>query len=93
MGGKILKECSSQLCIVFTRLFQLLLNLHFVPRSWRSSTIVPIAKKNNAKEMNDYRPVALTPIICKCMERIVCNQLTCSVADRLDPLQFAYKAK
>ena len=43
--------------------------------------------------MNDYRPVALTSIICKCMEKVVCNQLTSSVADRLDPLQFAYKAK
>ena len=27
------------------------------------------------------------------MERIVCNKLSSSVADRLDPLQFAYKAK
>ena len=27
------------------------------------------------------------------MERIICNNLISSVADRLDPLQFAYKAK
>ena len=93
VGGKVLKECSSQLCTVFTHLFQLLLNYHYVPRSWRTSTIIPIAKKTNAKEMNDFRPVALTSVICKCMERIVCNKLSSSVADRLDPLQFAYKAK
>ena len=93
VGGKVLKECSSQLCIVFTRLFQFLLNSHYVPRSWRTSTIIPIAKRTNAKEMNDYRPVALTSVVCKCTERILCNKLTSSVADRLDPLQFAYKAK
>ena len=93
VGGKVLKECSYQLCHIFTRLFQFLLNNHFVPRSWRTSTIIPVAKKSNAKEMNDYRPVALTSVICKCMERIVCDKLTTSVADRLDPLQFAYKAK
>ena len=27
------------------------------------------------------------------MERLVCNQLTAAVADRMDPLQFAYRAK
>ena len=43
--------------------------------------------------MNDFRPVALTSILAKCMERIVCNQLVASVADRMDPLQFAHKAR
>ena len=46
-----------------------------------------------AKEINDFRPVALTLIIAKCMERIVCNQLIVSVANRMDPLQFAYRAR
>ena len=31
--------------------------------------------------------------ICTQMERLVCNKLTTSVASRMDPLQFAYKAK
>ena len=43
--------------------------------------------------MKDFRPVALTSILCKCMERVLSNHLTAMVADRLDPLQFAYKAK
>ena len=93
MGGKVLKECSSQLFCVFTRLFQLFMNYHFVPRSWRTSTVIPVAKKPNAREMNDFRPVALTSVVCKCMEKLLCSQLTTSVANRMDPLQFAYKAK
>ena len=48
--------------------------------------------KPNVKQMNDFRPVALTSILAKCMERIVCNQLVASVADRKDPL-VAYKAR
>ena len=93
VSGKILKECCKELSSVFTRMFQLLMNSHFVPKSWRTSVIVPIAKTRNAKEKNDFRPVALTSTICKCMERLVCNQLTTSLSNRLDPLQFAYKAK
>jgi hypothetical protein len=93
LGGRVLKLCSDQLSDVFCRLFQLFLNVHFVPRSWRTSTIIPVPKKTNAKVLNDFRPVALTSILCKCMERVVCNQLTAAVADRMDPLQFAYRAR
>ena len=42
--------------------------------------------------MNDFSPVALTLVVAKCYERLVCNQQTTAVANRLDPLQFAYRA-
>ena len=54
---------------------------------------MPIAKQPGVRELNDFRPVALTPIIAKCMEKRVCNQLIKSVANHMDPLQFAYRAK
>ena len=44
--------------------------------------------------MNDFRPVALTSVLAKCMERMLCRQLVASVTDRMDsPLQFAYRAR
>ena len=64
-----------------------------MPRSLKQSTIMPIAKKPGAREFNDFRLVALTYIIAKCVERLVCNQLIKSVANHMDPLQFAYRAK
>ena len=57
------------------------------------STIIPVPKKAKVQELNDFRPVALTSILCKCMERVVCSQLTAAVADYMDPMQFAYRAK
>ena len=78
---------------MFARLFHFFLDSLSVPRAWKSSIIIPIPKKPNVKQMNDFRPVASTSILTKCMERIVCNQLVASVADRMDPLQFAYKAR
>ena len=50
-------------------------------------------KKPNVKQINDFRPVALTSNLAKCMERIRCNQLVASVADRMDTNLFAYKAR
>lgn len=49
--------------------------------------------KRHAKDPKDFRPVALTSLLCKCMERVIGNHLSSSVTGRLDPLQFAYKAK
>ena len=51
-----------------------------------------VPKKPNATHMKDFRPVALTSALCKCMEIIVHYQLTTAVAGRMDPLQFAYRA-
>ena len=77
---------------VFHSLFQWLLNIHFVPRSWKMSTIMSVPKNPGARQLNDFRPVALTSIIAKSMGRRACSQLITSVADRMDPLQFAYRA-
>ena len=48
---------------------------------------------NYPKSYSDFRSVALTSVVAKCMERIVSDQLILSVADHMDPLQFTYKAK
>lgn len=85
VGGKVLRECADSLSSVFCHLFQLLLNCHFVPRAWWTSSIIPIPKSLHAKEFNDFRPVALTSVICKCLEKIVSKHLIASVADRMDP--------
>ena len=92
LKGKVLKVCTTQLGSVFTRLFQLLLDAQFVRRLWRLSTIIRVPKKRNATLLKDFIPVALTFVVCKCMERIVYCQLTTAVAGRMDPLQFAYMA-
>lgn len=93
LRGRVLKDCSTQLSGVFTKLFQGLLDSSCVPYQWKESTIIPIPKKTHAKDPKDFRPVALTSLLCKCMERVVGSHLSGAVTGRLDPLQFAYKAK
>ncbi len=50
-------------------------------------------KKTYVREMKKFRPVALTSILCKCLEKVVAGELTSKVAEYLDPLQCAYKPK
>ena len=55
------------------------------------STVVPLPKVKNPLEMNDYRPIALTCSIMKCLEKIVLKRLLNQVSPFLDPMQFAYR--
>ena len=52
------------------------LRKNYVPREWRKATISAIYKKGSKKSANNYRPVSLTSIICKLMEKIIRNFIT-----------------
>jgi hypothetical protein len=56
----------------------------------QKATIVPVPKKAQATELNNYSPVALTSVIMKCFERLVKDHITSTLPVTLDPLQFAY---
>ncbi len=88
----MLKACAFQLAGVFTDIFNLSLSLSVVPSCFIKSTIVPIPKKNKITCLNDWRPVALTPIFSKCFEKLVRDYICSVLPASLDPLQFAYRS-
>ena len=90
--GRTLKCCSQQLSGVFRHLFQTSVDTGIVPSAWKHSTVIPIPKKSNPKQPNDFRPVALTSLVMKTFERIVRSFILSVVEPCLDPLQFAYRA-
>ncbi len=90
--GRVLKACAFQLAGVFTDIFNLSLSLSVVPACFKKSTIVPIPKKNKITCLNDWRPVALTPIFSKCFEKLVREHICSVLPASLDPLQFAYRS-
>ena len=84
-----LKHCAHQLSSVFVDIFNWSLSLCRVPACFKSAVIIPVPKKSSAVSMNDYRPVALTSVVMKVFERIVCNHLS---DVEMDSFQFAYRA-
>ncbi len=85
--GRVLKACAFQLAGIFTDIFNLSLSLSVVPSCFKKSTIVPIPKKNKITCLNDWRPVALTPIFSKCFEKLVREHICSVLPASLDPLQ------
>ncbi len=90
--GMVLKGCADQLSGVLTNLFNLSLIQASIPSCLKSSTIIPISKKSATDSLNDYRPIALTPIIMKCFERLVLHHLKTCLPSTFDNHQFAYRA-
>ena len=79
-------SCADQLSSVFTDLFNLSLTESVIPTCFKQTTIVPVPKEAKVTCLNDYRPVALTSIARKCVERLVMAHINSILPDTLDPL-------
>ena len=62
-------ELSDQLSGVFQCLFQTSIDTCTIPDIWKLSTVIPIPKKDNPKLPNDFRPIALTSLVMKTLEK------------------------
>ena len=59
-----------------TRLFNLSLESSVVPSQWKSSYITPKPKLNQPRTPQDYRPISITPVLSRIMEKsLVCSLL------------------
>ncbi|XP_033109699.1 uncharacterized protein LOC117110956, partial [Anneissia japonica] len=92
LAGILIRECATQIAPVFQYIFQLSLRQCVIPSIWKHSLIIPIPKSSTVSNLNDYRPIALTSLIMKCLERFVVNQIKPVKEPKLDPMQFAYRA-
>ena len=90
--GRVLKDCAEELTDVLTDIFNISLCQAAVPTCFKDTVIIPVPKKAVPSRFNDYRPVALTPIIMKCFERLVMQRIKSILPPALDPYQFAYRA-
>ena len=71
----LLSKACNELAYPFTLLFQSSLREGKIPEEWRQAKICPIFKKGSKMSANNYRPVSLTCIACKLMEKLVREKL------------------
>ena len=90
ISGRVLKLGKTSLAYIFHLLFQRSLCESYVPVNWKLSEIIPLPKKPQPKVLNDFRPVALTSVAMKCLEKIIKVKLMLYIGSQQDPLQFAY---
>lgn len=72
---RVLKECATELAYPLTQLFHTSLKEGTVPRAWKEATVSPIFKKGSRNVVSNYRPISLTSVCCKILEKLVRNAL------------------
>nr|VZI19250.1 unnamed protein product [Spirometra erinaceieuropaei] len=73
--AKILKELAGELSKPLSMLFHTSFETGYLPPDWKSAWITPLYKGGSRVSANNYRPVSLTSICCKIMEKIIKQQL------------------
>ena len=68
---KLLTETVQQISTPLARVFNLSLKERVVPFEWKEANIIPLFKKGLRNKSENYRPVSLTSVICKLLERLI----------------------
>ena len=71
-----LKKLSSSLASPLATMFESFMSVGQIPDEWRSAVVTPLFKKGLPTQCSNYRPVSLTSVVSKVMERIIVAQLT-----------------
>ena len=73
ISSRMLKETAPSIASSITKLFNLSIRMGKIPDQWKESTVVPIPKSNLLSDPENYRPISLTCILCKLLEKHVYN--------------------
>ena len=68
---RVLKELSNEIAEPLSIIYQTSLSTGRVPSAWREANVSAIHKKGSKKEPGNYRPVSLTSVVCKQLEKII----------------------
>ena len=68
---RILSVAANELAVPLTHLFRLTLDTGELPSERKMAYVSPIFKKGSRMSPNNYRPVSLTCVVCKVMEKLV----------------------
>ena len=88
-----LKECAEEIYLPLTDIFHKSLSSGVIPDDWKKANITCIFKKGNKQDPGNYRPVSLTSVVCKLLERTVREEIVnhLSVNKLLSDSQFGFR--
>ena len=93
---RLIKELKAQLVKPLTTIFNQSLVEGVLPSEWKKASVTPIYKgkgKNNLAA--NYRPISLTSIVCKTMEKIIRTKISLHIKNNnlLSKHQFGFTEK
>ena len=78
LSVSVLKQIKNNLIIPLTRLFNFCISegiYPVYPDAFKVSRVIPVFKKGDPRDVNNYRPISLIPAVSKIFELLLKNQL------------------
>jgi len=76
LSNRMLKKEAYRFSTLLTPLINESLNEGIFPSSLKRANLIPIYKKGDRSNLNNYRPIALLPVLSKVFEKVINIQLT-----------------
>ena len=91
--SRLLKEVASELSPSITLLFNASLQQGNIPDDWKKALVTPLFKKGNRNNPVNYRPISLTSVCCKLLERIIYSNIMSHLNEHniLSDAQFGFR--
>ena len=91
----IVKLLQEEITPAVTHIINLSITTGTFPNKWKVSKVVPLHKKDDILNPENYRPVSIIPVMSKILERVVFSQVLRYLKDNdlLNPNHHAYRDK
>lgn len=76
ISARLIRECKDELVLPLKLIFNKSLCDKRVPSLWKRANVTPIFKKGKKSEPGNYRPISLTSVISKILEKILREKIT-----------------
>ena len=93
LAAEIFIDCVDILSPILCNLFNFIFSTSIYPETWTRSIIVPVPKKGNLNDVNNYRAISLTSIFSKIFSSIINRRLTvwAESTEILNDFQFGFR--
>ena len=75
ISARMLREAAPAISESMTNLFNFSLQSGTLPVEWKSAHVIPIFKKGQKDLVKNYRPISLTSLLVKTLERLIYNRI------------------
>ena len=89
---RFINELTEQLCLPLSIIFKESMKTSIIPKQWKLARVSAIHKKGSKKMASNYRPVSITSIVCRTMEKILRDNMASFLVENnlLSNYQFGF---